>query len=292
MDSEARSLIRSLGSELSPPMIQGTQQFFAARFRGLDPSTSITRDESYGPDERHRLDLFTSAGRKDAPVLLFVHGGGFVAGDKRTPGLPFYDNVGDFAVRSGFVGVTMTYRLAPAHPWPAGSEDVAAAVSWLRAHVAQYGGDPKQIFLMGQSAGAVHAAGYIAHSRFHPAERLELGGALLISGVYDILHSDPNPFQRAYFGEGREKWAGCSTLDGLARTGLPLLFAISEFDGADFQRQASLVAAQITQASGRFPRLHWLAGHNHLSPVLAIGSPLDTLGPLIEDFIATVSRGA
>jgi arylformamidase len=290
MDSEARSLIRSLGSELSPPMIQGTQQFFATQSSGLDPSTSITRDQSYGPNERHRLDLFTTAGRKGAPVLLFVHGGGFVTGDKRTPGLPFYDNVGDFAVQSGFVGVTMTYRLAPAHPWPAGSEDVAAAVAWLRAHVEQYGGDPKRIFLMGQSAGAVHVAGYIAHPRFQPADGLDLGGALLISGVYDIPRSDPNPFQRAYFGEEREKWADCSTLDGLARSAVPLLFAVSEFDGADFQRQASLVALELTRASGRFPRLHWLAGHNHISPVLALGSPLDTLGPLIKDFIATVGE--
>jgi triacylglycerol lipase len=292
MDPEVLSLVRSLGVELSPPMIQGTQQFFAARFRGVDPLTSITRDQFYGPHERHRLDLFTTDSRRDAPapVLVFVHGGGFVMGDKRAQGLPFYDNIGDFAVRSGFVGVTMTYRLAPASPWPAGSEDVAAAIAWLRAHVAEYGGDPKRIFLMGQSAGAAHVAGYVAHSHLQPADGTGLAGALLISGIYDITRADPNPFQLAYYGEAREKWAAGSTLEGLVATGLPLLFSVSEYDAADFQKQAALLAGAFAQARERFPRLHWLAGHNHLSPVLAIGSAADTLGPLIQDFIGTVCR--
>lgn len=290
MDPEVLSLVRSLGVELSPPMIQGTQQFFAERFHGVGPLTSMTRDQSYGPHERHRLDLFTTDLRRDAPVLVFVHGGGFVMGDKRTQGLPFYDNIGEFAVTSGFVGVTMTYRLAPAYPWPAGSEDVAAAVTWLRAHVAEYGGDPKRIFLMGQSAGAVHVAGYVAHSHLHPADGIGLAGASMISGVYDIAQADPNPFQRAYYGEVREKWAACSTLEGLVRTELPLLFSVSEYDGADFQKQAAALASAFAQARGRFPRLHWLAGHNHLSPVLAIGSAADTLGPFIQDFIETVRR--
>jgi triacylglycerol lipase len=288
MNSEVLNLVRNLGAELSPAMIQGTQQFFAERFLGIDSLTSITRDQSYGPHERHRLDLFTTDLRRDAPVLVFVHGGGFVMGDKRTQGLPFYDNVGDFAVRSGFVGVTMTYRLAPAYPWPAGSEDVAAAVAWLRTHVAAYGGDPKRIFLIGQSAGAVHVAGYVAHSRFHAEVGPSIAGAMMISGVYDITQADANQFQRAYYGEERDKWAACSTLEGLARSELPLLFTVSEYDGADFQRQAALLPTAFVQARGRFPRLHWLAGHNHLSPVLAIGSTADALGPFINDFIETV----
>ncbi len=291
MNSEVLSLVRSLGAELSPTMIQGTQRFFAERFIGIDPLTSITRDQSYGPHERHRLDLFTRADPGgNSPVLVFVHGGGFVMGDKRTQGLPFYDNVGDFAVRSGCVGITMTYRLAPAHPWPAGSEDVAAALTWLRTHVAAYGGDPKRIFLVGQSAGAVHVAGYVAHSRFHPEAGPGIAGALMISGVYDITQADANQFQRAYYGEDRDKWAACSTLEGLIVSELPLLFTVSEYDSADFQRQAALLPTAFVQARGRFPRLHWLAGHNHLSPVLAIGSAADTLGPCIHDFMETVCR--
>ena len=54
------------------------------------------------------------------PVLIYVHGGAFTAGNKRAPGSPFYDNIALFAARSGFVGVNITYRLAPQHQWPAG----------------------------------------------------------------------------------------------------------------------------------------------------------------------------
>jgi triacylglycerol lipase len=288
MDRAVLSLIRSLGAELSPAMMQGTQRFFADRFAGIDPLTRITRDQSYGSHERQRLDLFTADERGNAPVLVFVHGGGFVAGDKRAAGLPYYDNVGDFAVKAGFVGVNLTYRLAPAFQWPAGSEDVAAALSWLRAHVAGHGGDPQRIFLMGQSAGAVHVAGYVAHSQLHPGDGLGIAGALLISGIYDVPRADDSPFQRAYYGDDLEKWAARSTLQGLVQTRLPLLFCVSEYDPRQFQQQAALLASAFTQAHNRFPRLHWLAGHNHLSPVLAIGSAADDLGTLIRDFIATV----
>ena len=290
MTAEVRHHLRGLGPELTPQMLQGTREFFAARFQGLDPATLISRDHRYGADERHRLDVFTTAATRDAPVLLFVHGGGFVMGDKSAPDAPFFENLGDFAARSGWVGVTMTYRLAPAHPWPSGSEDVAAAVRWLREHVAGHGGDPRRIFIMGQSAGAVHVAGYVADSRLHAAEGAGIAGALMISGIYDVPQADANQFFLAYYGADREALPARSTVDGLAASKLPLFFSVSEFDGADFQKQAALLAMAFARTGGRFPRLHWLGGHNHVSPVLAVGSAADTLGPLIQDFVSTAGR--
>jgi triacylglycerol lipase len=284
--NSVRNYLRGLGTEISPPMIQATQRLFAESFAGMDPAISISRDHSYGPDARHRLDIFTKSPLRQAPVLVFVHGGGFVMGDKRTPDLPFYDNVGNFAVGAGYVGVTITYRLAPAHPWPSGSEDVAAAVRWIRTNIAEYGGDPQRIFLIGQSAGAVHVAGYVADTRLHVAAGAGLGGALMISGSYDVANGDANPFHLAYYGEARELWAQRSTLEGLTASDVPLFFAVSEFDAADFHKQAAALVAGFVRARGRYPEMHWLAGHNHLSPVLAIGSPEDTLGPLIQQFVA------
>ena len=77
--------------------------------------------------------MFTDEGsKKIKPVLLFVHGGGFIAGDKHTEGSPFYSNIGAWAVKNGFTGVNMTYRLAPANPWPAGIEDIRAAVEFIQ----------------------------------------------------------------------------------------------------------------------------------------------------------------
>jgi triacylglycerol lipase len=288
MNVPFRNHLLALGVDITPPMVQETQRFLAERFVGISPDTVISRDQVYGPDERQRLDVFSSASTRDAPVLVFVHGGGFVMGDKRLPGLPFYDNVGDFAVRSGLVGVTMTYRLAPSHRWPAGPEDVAAAVRWVRASIAPYGGDPRQIFLMGQSAGAVHVAGYVADSRLHETDG-GIAGALLVSGIYDVAQAEPSPLHVAYYGEDHASWSERSTLAALAESEVPLLFCVSELDPTDFQRQAALLVAACARRRGRFPRMHWLGDHNHLSPVLALGTPLDTLGPLIRQFIAGVN---
>ncbi|MFX9688552.1 alpha/beta hydrolase, partial [Acinetobacter baumannii] len=81
----------------------------------------VERDVKYGPAERHLLDVFVPEKNPGArPVLIYVHGGGFVAGNKRPPNSPFYDNILLWAVNNGCVGVNTTYRLAPASPWPAG----------------------------------------------------------------------------------------------------------------------------------------------------------------------------
>ena len=112
------------------------------------PGVRIARDLHYGPAERNRLDIFTAepAAAAAQPVLLFVHGGGFVGGDKHDPGTPFHDNIGAWAARQGMVGVTMTYRLAPQAPWPAGAEDVATAVRWVRDNIGEHGGDPARLY--------------------------------------------------------------------------------------------------------------------------------------------------
>jgi triacylglycerol lipase len=226
-----------------------------------------------------------SAGVAQAPVLVFVHGGGFIMGDKGAPDAPFYNNVGLWAARSGCIGVTMTYRLAPAAPWPAGSEDVGAAVRFLRDGVARWGGDPNHIFLMGQSAGAVHVAGYVA-----TASHGDIAGAIMVSGLYDVVRATRNPFQAAYYGEDALRFAEQSTLGRLAETAIPCLYTVSEFDPADFQRQAAWVVEAHAGRQGRWPRVIQLTGHNHLSSVLQIGSAMDTLGPDLLRFIHATRR--
>ena len=94
-----------------------------------------------------------------------------------------------WAVKNGFVGVNTTYRLAPASPWPAGAEDLASVVQWVTEKIAERGGDPARIYLMGQSAGAVHVASYVSHPEFHRVKGGGLAGAILVSGIYDLTGS-------------------------------------------------------------------------------------------------------
>jgi len=286
MTPELRDKLESLGRELSPAMLGGTIQLFAAMNAGIEPATRVTRDLSYGPDERHRLDLFARDGISNAPVFVFVHGGGFVMGDKHTEGSPFYSNIGDFAARQGWVGVTVTYRLAPAHKFPSGAEDLARVVQWLRDNVAQHGGDPARIVLSGQSAGAAHVASYVAHKEFHVADRGGIAGAVMMSGIYDTLNTTPNDFHRAYYGEERAMWGPASMQAGLINSEIPLLFTVCEFDPMDFQVAATRLAGEWGTAKGEFPPMHYLEGHNHLSPASSIGSSETEVEELIAGFVA------
>ena len=144
--------LRALGDMFTPNEINATRDLFAPR--ALQPQAvgaHVTRNLAYGPDPRHRLDVFAPAAARNLPVVLFVHGGGYVGGDKGNEGDAFFNNVGAWAVRHGFIGVTMTYRLAPAHVWPAGAQDVDLALAWLRSQALDLGGDPDRIVLMGHS---------------------------------------------------------------------------------------------------------------------------------------------
>lgn len=287
MNPKLRERIAALGTELTMELIGATQALFAERFAGFDPSVEVTRDLAYGPHERHRLDLFARPGTADAPVLVYLHGGGFVRGDKSSGGAqPFYENVGDFAARNGMIGVTITYRLAPDHPWPAGPEDLATLIGWLRANIAQHGGDPARIFLSGSSAGAVHVASYVAQERFHTVPGSGVAGAILLSCVYDVATAHANPFHKAYYGEDSAAYSAASSLEGLIATEVPLLMTVSEQDIDDFQKQAADLVARWKAARGDYAPMLYLTGHNHLSPALSLGTSETALGQEILDFIA------
>jgi arylformamidase len=285
--AEVTRRIRALGTEISPEAIQGTAAVYAP-FQEREPysGVEVARDAFYGKDERHRLDVFrsTASGAAAQPVMLFVHGGGFVGGDKRNPGSPYNDNVALWAVRHGLVGVNMTYRLAPQHRWPAGAEDVASAVEWLRGNIAARGGDPRRIFVMGTSAGAVHVAAYVAHPRFHGASGAGIAGAILMSGMYDHAGA-PNPMQAAYYGDDPEQYRRASTLTGLVETSVPLLFVLTEMDPGEFQRQGLGIVSAFFARRGRWPNMVYMLGHNHLSSTMHLNSPDGLLGERLLDFV-------
>ena len=284
--------LREFGDAFTPEIIGENLKLFAP-LHEKEPfaDVEVIRDLRYGDDERHRLNVFQAKGAAKAarPVLVFVHGGGFIGGDKSMPGMPFYDNVGVWAARRGLVGVNITHRLAPKHPWPAGSEDVAAALQWIRTNIGARGGDSQQVFLMGQSAGAAHIAQFLAHTRFDSPDRGALAGAILVSGLYDTNTMDKNPLFKAYFGEDASSYAERSALPGLAESSVPLLVTLSEFDPPDFKRQyAELLRAHLEKKRS-LPSLAWLPGHGHLSGMLAVNTEHDFLGDRVLEFIESIA---
>jgi triacylglycerol lipase len=240
---------------------------------------AVTRDIQYGPHERHVLDVFTSPGKNSKaskPVLVFIHGGGFTRGAKRAPGSPFYDNVMLWAQSQGYVGVNINYRLAPDYQWPSGIEDLTRVVSWLKANIAKHGGDPARIFLWGHSAGAAHAADYLAH------REAGVAGAILTSGFYE-----PDPVWKAYYGEDRSKYAQRAALPGLVKSSVPLLVVDAELDPEQFSGESDKLAAARAKAGRPVRRLR-LPGHSHLSETYAIGTSDESLSGPVKEFIGSV----
>ncbi|GAB1690124.1 alpha/beta hydrolase [Krasilnikovia sp. M28-CT-15] len=243
----------------------------------------VHRDLAYGDDARQRLDVHTAPGAAGRPVLVFLHGGGFTAGDKTLPGTPFYDNVGGWATGNDVVAVTMTYRLAPEHPWPSGAQDVAAAVAWIREHIAGHGGDPDRIVLMGHSAGGTHVAGYLAGQAGTAATGVI--AAVLLSAFFDpapVQHQAP---MRAYFGEDPDRYPMQSAVAGLVGSDVPLLVAVAERDLPDCHGQAVALLDAMLAHRASMPLFVTIPDHTHLSEIQSLGLDDEAFGAALARFI-------
>jgi acetyl esterase/lipase len=151
---------------------------------------------------RHRLDVFVPKGHKDYPVVLLVHGGAWMFGDKSCVGL--YTSVGKFLARQGIGAVLPNYRLSPQVKHPEHVKDVARAFAWTHENIGKYGGRADRIFVAGHSAGAHLVALLATDETYLKAEGLstsDIRGVIPVSGVYRIPALDREPGR----GDGAEK---------------------------------------------------------------------------------------
>jgi acetyl esterase/lipase len=291
---ERAERIAQLGPELSPENIEASFGLFAAAHQDLGYEAPVlTRDVAYGGDPRQRLDVHSAfepgwdpGDTGPVPVLVYVHGGGFVGGDKHIPGSPYYDNVGGWAVRHGMVGVTITYRLAPQHQWPAGAQDVGQAVAWAAENIGDYGGDPARVVVAGHSAGATHVAGYLAGHGGGPAR---VAAGALLSGIYELPPGDPDETQAAYFGADTSQYPSRSPLQDLVASGVPVLFAVAEHDLSAFHHQAALALQAFLGRDEMLPPFAYVPDHNHISEIAALGIDDEPLGIPLLRFIESVT---
>lgn len=286
MAPELAAQIAALGRIIDPA---ATAALYAPLHMQVpDPGMRVNRDLAYGPGERQLLDVFgTSEPGVARPVLVFVHGGGFTGGNKHMPGTPFYDNIGLWAMRAGLVGVNMTYPLAPAATWPSASENVARALRWVRTHIAEHGGDPSRIFLYGHSAGATHAATYVAFADIHGPDGPRIAGLILSSGIYDFTTFPFPPGYQSYVGTDASLYAARSPLSGLAASAVPKMLAAAEFDPPPFVAQFDRLTSALREAADPQARALVLPQHSHLSLTYAIGTDDTAWTGAIAEFIRT-----
>lgn len=159
----------------------------------------IHYDSIKGIDPKlNSLDIYTIDSEELKPIMIYVHGGAWRLGDKTSVGLKPIA-----FTEKGFVFISINYRLSPNAKFPAHAQDVAKAITWIYANAEQYGGDKKQIYLMGHSAGAHLVTLVSTDERYLKENNLTLNiikGVISLDAVYDLdlLYKTYNNVPEAY----------------------------------------------------------------------------------------------
>lgn len=209
----------------------------------LKAKVVVTKDidyisESDYADGRDLLDVYMPEGAKKAPVIVFLHGGALLYGDKT-----YGKGIAASLVESGVGLVSANYRLSPDHAHPSHVQDAAAATAWVINNIAAYGGDPENVFIAGHSAGAYLAALLAIDSSLiekHNIDKGALKGTVLISPFLYVEETAPgrittNPVYKSIWGDKKEGWlkASVSGFIGADQNNILVIYA----DGDDLWRK-------------------------------------------------------
>lgn len=168
------------------------------------------------------LDVYAPKTGQNHPVIVMVHGGGWQRGDKANANV--VANKARYFTGTGYIFVSINYRLSPGFKHPTPAQDVAKAIAWTYNHIGRYGGNSERIYLMGHSAGAHLAALVATDQRYLQAtgKNLQLlKGVILLDGAgYDIPrlmreHNQPNIYVAA-FGKDERTWKDASPITHIA----------------------------------------------------------------------------
>ena len=296
-------LLRHWGPRWQTEMPAARDAMFAAYADLLDPAApagvQVHMDLPYGADPRQVLDLYAPPRAAQArPVMVFVHGGGFVRGDKDQGGGLFANVLHEFAA-TGWLGINVEYRLAPQAAWPAGAQDVRDAMRWVHDHVAAHGGDLQRVFLFAHSAGCAHAASAVWDERLRPAgQALPLTGLILAS---PRVRADLRPDNinaagvAAYFGNDPAQFDDRAPLMHARPDAPPTFVALAQYENPLIDVYALELAHQLAQIhdtqGGPMPRVLQLPDHNHYSVMAQFNTAHNPLGAEIRDWCARVERG-
>jgi acetyl esterase/lipase len=231
---------------------------------------TFSRNLRYGESEQNVLDVATGSAdigpAMPRPVLLFVAGESFVA-EAAAPDAqaPMQDAAMCFAARHGMVGVAMSYRRAPASPWPSGARDVAAAASWLHQNADLFGGDRDEVVAVGYLVGAFHVASLLAHPEFQIADS-DLAAAVLVSGIYHAS-ADASAEEKSYFGTDASQYDGRSAFPGILNIETPLLLAWSTQDPPRLVTEGETLKQRLCNSRTHCPRTTELGYRESLASV-------------------------
>lgn len=253
--------------------------------------------------ERQVLDIHAPKDAKNLPVVFWIHGGGWQAGDKS-----LVQEKPKLFVDHGFVFVSTNYRLLPKVEMETIFRDVAKSIGWVHRNIAAHGGDPTRIFVMGHSAGAQLAALMCIDDRYLKAEGVPLSvlkGCVPVDGdTYDVpaiietaetrlrVHGEPPPKNghRQKFGNDPEKHKDYSAVTHIAKgRGIPPFLILYVADHPDTSAQAKRLAKVLKDAE--IPAtLFGAKDTNHSKLNENLGTPGDPATKALEDFVSALLK--
>jgi acetyl esterase/lipase len=251
--------------------------------------------------ERQVLDVYAPKDARNLPVVFWIHGGGWQAGDKKevqAKPRAFTDR--------GFVFVSTNYRLLPTVDMGTLIRDVAKAAGWAHKHIAEYGGDPKRMLIMGHSAGAQLAAILCTDQRYLEAEGVPLSdikGCVPVDGdTYDVpaiiataearWKAHGLPFakfgHREKFGNDPEKHKGFSAVTHVAKgKNIPPFLIMHVAGHPDVSAQAVRLANALKEA-GVPVTIYSARESTHTRINADLGQPDDPGTKALFDFLGSV----
>jgi acetyl esterase/lipase len=245
-------------------------------------------------DERQQLDVYAPAKGKGLPVVVWIHGGGWQAGDKSE-----VLNKPRAFTGKGFVFASINYRLLPKVTIKQMAQDVARAIRWLHDHARNYGGDPNTMIVMGHSAGAQLAALVCTDDRYLKTEGLPLSvvkACVPVDGdTYDValqiatVEAKRAARYRIKFGdEAMQK--ELSPVTHVARgKHIPPFLILHVADHPETRMQSQRLAKAL-QAAGIPATAYPAQGKNHTTINADLGLPGDRPTQEVFGFLAGVLK--
>ena len=245
---------------------------------------SLTRDVAYGDTPRQKLDIYTPADARDAPVILFFYGGSWQFGSKND-----YRFLGEALASKGYVVAVADYRVYPDVYYPDFVTDGALALRHLHAHAGRYGGSAQKLYVAGHSAGAFIAMMLGADDRFHAeagSKRGWIRGVIGIAGPYDFLPFTDEKIKAIF---SRYPDAQTQPLAHITGKMAPVFLATGDEDDTVDPRNSHRVKAKLEKLGSPVEE-HVYPGTGHIGIILSMAQGFRWKTPLREDIARFVER--
>lgn len=253
----------------------------------LTPSSTFTKTSAiaYGSDPRQTLDIYRPVPAiSNAPVVVFFYGGTWNSGARDD-----YGFVGEALASRGIVVVIADYRLYPQVRYPAFLQDGAKAVAWTVQHSAEYGADPKRLYVMGHSSGAYNAAMLALDARWLKEEGLTpsiFKGWIGLAGPYDFLPIENPDVKPVFFFP--DSPPDSQPINHVSAAAPPSLLIASNDDNLVNPTRNTGGLAERLRVAGVPVQTFYFSRTNHQTLVAALSKPLRWLAPVLDRVTAFI----